>query len=257
MAKKITSYKNLSIRWREDRRLYVLDARPIGGKRENWDTKSEALKRAKELFEQWNDGDLIVVEEKWSVDFAVEKYIEISKLRLDDEADRYGPSWYAQQTRQLHFIKKLTVNDFRLGSIKVNKLTTDMMVHHLWPSLKKSFPSDLTAMTYYVTFKQMMELCVTRKQIPSNVARDATSKTLNPRVVFPNKQARVAQRLREDVPKVAPETMQRILSQIPDLKGRLTVLTASSTGLRGGELCMIKIYQKSRHELGGIDFANE
>ena len=42
MAKKINSYKDLSIRWRADRNCYQLDLEPIGGKRKNCDSKADA-----------------------------------------------------------------------------------------------------------------------------------------------------------------------------------------------------------------------
>ena len=108
MAKKINSHTDLSITWVEKLNRFRLDARPIGASRETLKTKIEAVSKAKDLFIKWNDGAPIIVEERWSVDTAIEKYIEIGQLRVDDEQDTYGDNCYGQQIQQLGLLQKLT-----------------------------------------------------------------------------------------------------------------------------------------------------
>ena len=122
MAKKINSHTDLSITWVEKLNRFRLDARPIGASRETFKTKIEAVSKAKDLFIKWNDGAPIIVEERWSVDTAIEKYIEIGQLRVDDEQDTYGDNYYGQQIQQLGLLQKLTLGDFRLGSMKVDQI---------------------------------------------------------------------------------------------------------------------------------------
>ena len=69
----------------------------------------------------------------------------------------------------------------------------------------------MTALSYYLTFQNLLEICVAREQMPSNVARNAKSKTLSPRVVLPSKKERWVEKLAEDVQKVAPDTIQKIM----------------------------------------------
>ena len=254
MAKQLKSYKDLSIRWDNNRQRFILEARAIGGGQLPFATKSEAVAEAKQLFERWRDGTPVAVEDEWTLDTAAEKYIAMSGHRVLDENERYGPCHYQGQTKQLNYVCDMKLDGLRLGKMKVRNLDTDLLVDHFWPMLKKQLDSDITAMNYYVTFKQMLNLCVTRKQLPSNVARDATLKSLEPRVVFPSKKLRSAEKLREDVHKVEPDTIQRIVDAIPTMKNKLIVYTASQTGLRAGELCVVKLYKKTQHNLGGIDF---
>ncbi len=254
MAKTINTYRDLSIKWDKKVNRFRLDARPLGGARMKFKTKAEAVQMAKELFDKWSKGAPIMAVERWSVDQAILNYNEVGKIRCDDKEDTYGPCYYATQLQQFGVIQNLTLGDFRLGSMKVDKLTTDHMVHGFWPALKKRSNSDMTAMSYYATFQNLLDLCVTRNQVPNNVAKNAKSKTLTPRVVLPSKRKRWASKLTEGVQKVAPKTIQRIIAAIPDLKQRLTVFTAAKTGLRAGEMCMVRIYDQKKPELGGIDF---
>jgi integrase len=256
MAKEINTYRDLSITWVKKANRFQLDARPLGGTRMRVKTKAEASQTAKELFDKWTEGTPIVEQERWSVDTAIEKYFGIGKIRSDDAEDTYGAGYLSQQIQQLGVIQKLMIGEFRLGSMKVDKITTDHMVYDFWPELKKRSNSDMTAMSYYATFQNLLDLCVAQNQVPSNVAKNAKSKALNPRVVLPSKKKRWVEKLSEDVQKVAPDTIQKIMAAIPDLKPRLTIFTAAKTGLRAGEQCVIRIYEKKHHKLGGIDFEN-
>jgi hypothetical protein len=68
--------------------------------------------------------------------------------------------------------------------MKVDQLNTDHMISHLWPALKKRSKADMTAVSYYLTFQNLLELCVSREQMPSNVGRNAKAKTLTPRAYY-------------------------------------------------------------------------
>nr|ADI23574.1 integrase [uncultured nuHF2 cluster bacterium HF0770_42C12] len=256
MAKQIKSYKDLSIRWDDNRQRFMLEARAIGGGQLPFAAKSEAVAKAKEVFERWRDGAPVAVEVEWTLDNAIEKYLEMSAARVKDDEDRYGPATLHSQTQQLHFIAHMKLNDLRMGKMKVRNFDADLMINHLWPTLKNVLLSNVTAMNYYVTFKQMLNICVDKKQIASNVARDATLKTRKPRVILPSKKEISQANLKKDASKVTPETLKLIISAIPNLKDQLIVYTASNTGLRAGELCMVRKYQKTKPQLGGIDFEN-
>ena len=71
MPKCIKSHTNLSIRWRKDRNSFQLDLNPIGGKRENFDTKAEATAHAKEMFEIFQNGKPAVEVKPWTVEQAI------------------------------------------------------------------------------------------------------------------------------------------------------------------------------------------
>ena len=89
------------------------------------------------------------------------KYIAMSEHRVLDENERYGPCHYQGQVAQLKYVCNMKLDGLRLGKMKVRNLDTDLMVDHFWPMLKKQLGSGITATNYYVTFKQMLNLCVT------------------------------------------------------------------------------------------------
>ena len=254
MKKRIDSHHNLSIRYDKTRQRFILDARVIGGGQIPFATKAEATAKAKDLFLKFKEGEPTSVGAEWTVKGAVKRFIAMSQNRLHDAQDKYGPATFAQQQAQLDKICKLKLDGLELGKRKVKHLDPDLMVNHLWPSLKKIVPSDMTASNYYVSFKTVLSYCVDQKQIASNVARDAMSRTRKPRVILPSKVRRAIKKLREDVPKVSPDTIQRIMSEVEGHKERLILLTAMQTGLRVGELVMVRIYQKKYHNKGGLDF---
>ena len=71
-VQKIFSHKNLSIRWRKDRNCFLLDLRPIGGERQNFDTKAEATQHAKEMFEIFESGKPATEIKTWTVEKGIE-----------------------------------------------------------------------------------------------------------------------------------------------------------------------------------------
>jgi len=75
MAKQLKSYKDLSIRWDNNRQRFILEARAIGGGQLPFAAKSEAVAKAKQLFERWRDGTSVAVEDEWTLDTAAEKYM--------------------------------------------------------------------------------------------------------------------------------------------------------------------------------------
>ena len=118
MAKKIKSYKDVPIRWRENRQRFVADLGAIGGGERTFKTLPETRAAAKKAFVEWMDGspiEVVTVESEWSVDLAVEKYLEMAERRCDDEEDRFGPATLDAQTTHLNAICDLTVDGLRLG----------------------------------------------------------------------------------------------------------------------------------------------
>jgi hypothetical protein len=102
----------------------------------------------------------------------------------------------------------------------------------------------------------MLNYCVTRKQIKSNVARDATLKEAGDhRVILPSKKDRSLELLEEAICRVDPETILRIFQDV-ELQHRMKVKFAIETGLRAGEQDALKVYDKKTPKLGGVDFKN-
>ena len=95
----------------------MLDARPIGGGRLPYSTKSEATVAAKELFERWANGNLVAAEAEWTLDTAVKKYIATAASRVHDANDRYGP--HHARNQKLEFICNLKLAGLRFGQMKV------------------------------------------------------------------------------------------------------------------------------------------
>ena len=126
MAKKIRSYKDIPIRWRPKRSKFVTDLRAIGGGELTFKTLPEARSAAKEAFVDWMDGSTLLVESvepDWSVDHAVEKYLEMAERRCDDEEDRFGPATLDAQTTHLNLICDMQLGGLRLGKRWVKTLT--------------------------------------------------------------------------------------------------------------------------------------
>ncbi len=259
MAKKIKSYKNIPIRWREKRGKFVTDLRAIGGGELTFESKPEAVAAAKEAFTDWMDGspiEVVTVESEWSVDLAVEKYLEMAERRCDDEEDRFGPATLDAQTKHLNVICDLTVDGLRLGKRYVKHLSIDMMVDHVWPKLKKVVPSPITAMNYYIDFQQFLNYCVIRGQLKSNVARDARLKEKGDhRVIMPSKKDKSIENLEKSIGKITPETILSIF-QHTSPQHRMKLKFAIETGLRAGEQVALKVYDPKKPELGGVDFKN-
>ena len=91
MSKKITSHKNLSIRWNNQRNAFLLDLRPIGGDRVTFNTKAEATQHAKEMFEIFESGKPATEIKPWTVEKGIEHYIANAERRVADPDDNYGP----------------------------------------------------------------------------------------------------------------------------------------------------------------------
>ena len=54
-------------------------------------------------------------EPDWSVDHAVEKYLEMAERRCDDEEDRFGAATLDAQTTHLNLICDMQLGGLRLG----------------------------------------------------------------------------------------------------------------------------------------------
>jgi len=257
MAKKIKSYKDLPIIWKGNRNCFQLNLRAIGGKQPTFKSKSETVAAAKEAFTDWMDGspiEVVTVESEWSVDLGVEKYLEMAERRCDDEEDEYGPATLQAQTMRLTKICDLKIDGLRLGKRYVKNLSIDVMVDHLWPKLKKLVLSPITAMNYYIDFQQFLNYCVIRKQLKSNVARDARLKENGDhRVMLPSKVDKSIENLEKSIGKITPETILSIFQHTPP-QHRMKVKFAIETGLRAGEQVALKVYDRRKPELGGVDF---
>ena len=168
MPKKITSHKNLSIRWRTDANCFQLDLRTIGGKRENFDTKAEASQHAKEMFEIFESGKPASEIKPWTVEKAIERYLEHSRRRAEDPDDEYGPSSLTNQGCHLKNCARLSFDGLALAKKNVADLDVDFIEQDFWPTLKADCNSSVTALNRFGAFRQMMFYCVKRKQIPSN-----------------------------------------------------------------------------------------
>ena len=89
MVKKIESYKDLSIRLRADRGVFIADLRPIGGNRPTFDTKAEAVAHAKNMFDRYRSKKLLMIESAWTIDDAFAAFKDHLEAKVQDPDD-YG-----------------------------------------------------------------------------------------------------------------------------------------------------------------------
>ena len=246
MPKKITSYKNLSIRWRKDRNCFQLDLEPIGGKRENFATKAEATQHAKEMFEIFESGKPATEIKPWTVEKGIEHYIANAERRVADPDDNYGPCSFTKQKCDLNNCTKLTFDGLALAKRNVADLDVDFIEQEFWPALKADCNTSITALNRFGAFRQMMFYCVKRKQVTVNVCSIADIKKPNRVDLWHNK-------VKKSMAKVNPNNLQLILDNVLP-QHKLKVLFALETGLRIGEQVAVKIFDPKKPELGGIDF---
>jgi len=246
MPKKITSYKNLSIRWRKDRNCFVLDLGPIGGGKPLFDTKAEASQHAQEMFEVFETGKPAIEIKPWTVEKANQKYLEHCQRRSEDPDSDYGPSSLTNQRCHLNNCAKLSFDGLALAKKNVADLDVDFIEQDFWPALKADCNTSITALNRFGAFRQMMFWCVKRKQIPSNPCSKADIETPDRKLLWKKK-------LKRDMARVDPDNLQTILSHV-EPQHKLKVLFALETGLRIGEQVAVKIYDPKKPEVGGIEF---
>ena len=261
MSKQISSYKNLNWEWSEEKQRFLIDLRPIGGpRRKPYQTKTEMWADAQTLFEYWRSDDVMVEVEEWTLAHAVEEYKAQIKINMLDPNERFGPKSYSTQCAQLDKIMALKFNGLTFGKSLVKNLSIEFMIDPFWPRLRDNMgPSQITGLNYYTTFKQFLGFCVIKKQIASNVAKDATHKSLRPRVKLPSRKKVWRERLQESVLKIYPLTIRSILDAVPE-EHKSKVKFALRVGLRAGEQCALKVIDPKASYYngneGGIDFNN-
>ena len=153
MAKKINSYKDLSIRWRGDRNCYQLDLEPIGGKRKNCDSKAEATQHAKDMFEIFETGKPATETKPWTVEKAVSEYLKHAKNRAEDPDARYNFNSLTNQRIHLTKCSALTIDDLAIAKRNVSDLDVDFIEQDFWPTLKRSCKSSVTALNRFTALR--------------------------------------------------------------------------------------------------------
>ena len=160
MPKKITSYKDLSIRWRTDANCFQLDLRRIGGKRENFDTKAEATQQARNMFEVFESGKPALENKPWMVEVGVAKYLENAKRRELDPDDHYGSRSFVAQRCHLKNCLELSFDGLALAKKNMIDLDVEFIEDEFWPALKEQCNTSTTAHNRFGAFRQMMFYCV-------------------------------------------------------------------------------------------------
>ena len=94
MVKKIESYKDLSIRLRADRGVFIADLRPIGGTRPAFDTKAEAVAHARDMFERYRGNKPVKVVSAWTIDDAFAAFKNHLEAKVQDPDVKYGGTLY-------------------------------------------------------------------------------------------------------------------------------------------------------------------
>ena len=247
MPKEIKSHRNLSIRWVESSNSFQLDLRPLGGGHKNFKTKAEALARANEMFEVFQNGKPAVEVKPWTVEEAIDNYLAKAKSRVADPDDKYGPASLGNQRGHLQFIANLPFDGLSLLKRNVSDLSVEFIEDEFWLELKRH-NSSITALNRFSSFRQMLQFCVKKRQLEINVCTLAEIKRPNRKAVWDRK-------VKKAVAKVNPDNLQLILDRVAP-QHQLKVLFALETGLRIGEQVAVKIYDPKKPEIGGIDFEN-
>ena len=74
MPKKIESYKDLSIRLRANRGVFVVDLVPIGGGEPPFKSKAEAVAHASKMFDRYRGNKPVMIESAWTSKVITARY---------------------------------------------------------------------------------------------------------------------------------------------------------------------------------------
>ena len=126
------------------------------------------------MFEIYQNGKPAVEVKPWTVEQAIDKYLAKAQLRVEDSEQNYGPASYANQQRDLKFISLLNVDGLTLAKREIRDLNVEFIEDDFWPELKRQRHGSLvTALNRFSSFRQMMQFCVKKKQLPVNVCYQA------------------------------------------------------------------------------------
>ena len=263
MPKLIKRETDIPIKWLKNEQQWFINCRPIGGGRLWSKQKAELQEKRRELFARFSGEPIedAAPERSWTLDEVLSDYTQLMNDRAANDEDKCGGMHKDSTLANLAKIMRLKLGGIQIGVMDPKQLTIEMMVDELWPALKKRTyrgkkVTAITAANYYNCLQGMLDFAITRKIVSGNVARLAKSKQLKKRVIFASREDKQRENLVEELTRVDPDTIQKIFDEIPTHRERLIVLTACQTGLRVGELVMIKIYDPQDHNLGGIDFDN-
>ncbi|MEK9877757.1 MAG: site-specific integrase [Betaproteobacteria bacterium] len=263
MPKKIKRETDIAIKWRPDDQQWFMNARSIGGGRLWSNQKAELQEKRRALFARFSGEPIedVAPERSWTLNEVLIDYTQLFNDRVANDEDQCGDMHQGTTIARLHKIMAMKLGGIQIGVMDPRHLTIDMMVDELWPALKERTDKGkkikpLTAANYYNCLQGMLDFCLTKDIVHKNVAKLAKSKQLKKRVIFPNREDKQRENLVEELTRVSPDTIQKILDAIPTHREKLIMLTACQTGLRAGELCMVRIYDPQDHNLGGIDFDN-
>lgn len=129
----------------------------------------------------------------------------------------------------------------------IRDLNVEFIEDDFWPELKRQrHGSAVTALNRFSSFRQMMQFCVKKKQIPANACYQAD-------ITPPERNEVGVRKIKKALAKLDTDNLQRILNNVAP-QHQLRVLFAMETGLRIGEQVAVKIYDPKKPEIGGIDF---
>jgi len=94
MPKKIESYKDLNILLRADRGIFAVNLRPIGGGQPTFNTKSDAVAHAREMFDRYGGNKPVKVVSAWTIDDAFAAFKNHLEAKVQDPDVKYGGTLY-------------------------------------------------------------------------------------------------------------------------------------------------------------------
>ena len=247
MAKKIESYKDLSIRLRANRGVFVVDLVPIGGGEPSFKSKAKAVAHAKEMFDRYRGNKPVMAESTWAIDDAFAAFKDHLEAKVQDPDIKYGSGSQANQEAHLNFISALKFDGLQFGKARVSSLAKEFIKEQFWLELRRyGAKSGITALNRFNTFAQALEYCRKQEQVEVNVAHAAD-------IEKPDRHARWKETTEDGAARIDSETLQKILDHV-EPKHQLKVLFAANTGLRVGEQLALKVYDPKKPLEGGVDF---
>lgn len=252
MPKKITSHRDLNIRWGDSKDAFVLDARSIGAGRPCYRTKTMARTASAELFDRWQRGagaddnaEAAPNRLDLTVEHLFQRFLNHSRKRLADPDAKYGPGSFRNLENDLKCVGRLKVNGLRFPKMRLETVTHEIIEDYIWPGIRRSV-GPRTAIDQLQHVSRAFTFGVRKGVIPSNPFDRAE-------IEKPDMDAHKREVILSKLAKVNFETLQKITAACPE-KHRLKIIFAARSGLRVQEIVALKVFNLNRPLEGRIDF---
>jgi hypothetical protein len=235
--KKLNSWKDISIKWDDDRAKFIVNLRPLydnytpselkdiqrdGGRiiyRPSFASKSEAVVHAQEAWENYINPDAASRHERSTIDditvqAALALYLEAGCERAANPDEKFGYGSLANYETHVNRLKTIQVKaacgegailfqDYTFSSI--NKF----VIEEVWKELRQMMPSFRTADDTWQSLSRCFQLAFKREYITSNPCLLCERSR-------PDDQAQRIKKIISSVAKVSFETLQKIVEHTPD-----------------------------------------